>query len=391
VPLKILFVSPYYLPAWRYGGPPQCIADLASHLATNYAAQVNVITLNANGPEPLYTSQQPLTLQMNKVTVHYLPRSKNFIGSAYFYSPFIDRFLNTFKQIDLIHVHTLFNAFSRKGMQFAVRNGIPFILTPHGMLSRYSLKKSALLKKIHRWFFDDTLMRKASAIHFTSPGEAAWARIKSSPEKVIIPIGFELDRNSCFQERPLREKLQMMFLGRLQPIKGLEPLLQALAGLDATLKNKIHLNIYGGDENNYLQKLEKLTEQLGLRSFLTFCGVLKPEEKEAVFAAHDLLVLTSYHENFGMAAAEAMAAGLPVLVSDQVGLAPFVIQHRCGWVTPPMTSSLQKTLKEIIDTSSDQRNQMGKRAFEAVRTHFHLNTVGQQFMQLYQHVLNHRL
>ncbi len=391
MPLKILFVSPYYLPAWRYGGPPQCIADLASHLAANYATDIHVITLNANGPEPLYTTKQPLTLQVDKVTVHYLPRSKNFIGSAYFYSPFIDRFLNTYKHIDLIHVHTLFNAFSRKGMQFAVRNRIPFILTPHGMLSRYSLKKSAFLKKIHRWFFDDTLMRRASAIHYTSPGELAWAMIKAAPEKVIIPIGFEFDMNRCFQERPIQEKLRMMFLGRLQPIKGLEPLLQAMAALDPATKNKIHLNIYGGDENDYLQQLEKLTDRLGLRTHLTFCGVLKAEEKQAVFAVHDLLVLTSYHENFGMAAAEAMAAGLPVLVSDQVGLAPFVIQHRCGWVTPPLIFPLQKTLQEIIATPPDQRNQMGKRAFEAVRNHFHLNKVGQQFMQLYQNTLNARL
>lgn len=386
--MKLLFVTPYYVPAWRYGGPPQCIADLAKHFTSKHQIETHVVTLNANGPESLFESFEPVTKTVDGVTVHYLPRKKNFTGLAYFNSSLIDEYLDHYKGIDMIHVHTLFNAFSKRGMRFAVRNNIPFILTPHGMLSNYSLKKSALIKKMHRLLFDDKLINKAYAVHFTATGEANRAVLSSEINKAIIPLGFEFSTKEDFEEKKESDIFRMMFLGRLQPIKGLEPMLHAIAGLDEKIKNRFIFDIYGGDENNYRQQLEKLVALLKLEKIVKLRGAVNAEERTSAFKQHDVLALTSYHENFGMAAAEAMAAGLPVFLSDQVSLAPFVLENHCGWVTSIEEKLIQKSIHEMFYTTLDERNKMGLRAFNSVRKHFNMNTVGEQFVNLYQQAIN---
>lgn len=386
--MKLLFVTPYYIPAWRYGGPPQCMADLAKNFSLKHKIETHVVTLNANGPEALFAESKPVTQTMDGVTIHYMPRVKNFTGHAYFNSSHIDEYLEPYQDVDVIHVHTLFNAFSKKGMQFAVKNNIPFILTPHGMLSDYSLKKSAWLKKAHRILFDDALIRKAYAVHFTAAGEANRAVLNNAVKKRIIPIGFDFNNEEVFEEKKESEVFRMMFLGRLQPIKGLEPLLHAIAGLDDTIKKWLAFDIYGGDENNYRKQIEKLVTSLNLESTVKLWGAVNADERAEIFRQHDVLALTSYHENFGMAAAEAMAAGLPVFLSDQVSLSPFVHENRCGWVSAIDEIVFQKSLREMFYTTLAERNMMGKRAFNSVRKHFNMNTVGEQFVTLYQQAIS---
>lgn len=386
--MKLLFVTPYYVPAWRYGGPPQCMADLARNFTSKHKIETCVVTLNANGPDALFDSREPVTRIVEGATVHYLPRVKNFTGHAYFNSALIDEYLEQYKDADLIHVHTMFNAFSRKGMQFAVKNNIPFVLTPHGMLSDYSLKKSAWLKKIHRLLYDDSLIRKAYTVHFTATGEANRAVLNNSVKKTIIPLGFEFNMQEMFEEKKESGIFRMMFLGRLQPIKGLEPLLFAIAGLEENVKSRFMFDIYGGDENNYKQHLEKMIASLQLQKNVKLCGPINAEERAKAFKEHDTLALTSYHENFGMAAAEAMAAGLPVLLSDQVSLAPFVKENHCGWVSAIDEKMFRKSISEMFYTTLAERNKMGIRAFNSVRKHFDMNAVGEQFVNLYQQAIN---
>ncbi len=388
--MKLLFVTPYYVPAWRYGGPPQCMADLAKHFTSHHHIQTHVITLNANGRETLFESNEPVTKTVDGVTVHYLPRAKNFTGYSYFYSSLIDDYLERYKGVDIVHVHTLFNAFSKKGMQFAVKNNIPFILTPHGMLSDYSLKKSLVVKKIHRLLFDNKLISKAYSVHFTATGEANRAEMNREIKKTIIPLGFEFNTQDFFEEKKESEVFKMMFLGRLQPIKGLEPLLHAIAGLEEKVKCRLVFDIYGGDENNYRQQLIKLITWLKLENLVKLRGPVNAQERTEAFKQHDVLALTSYHENFGMAAAEAMAAGLPVFLSDQVSLASFVLENRCGWVTAIDERLIQKSVYEMFYTTLAERNKMGMRAFNSVRKHFNMNTVGEQFVSLYQQAISNK-
>ncbi|MCC6384157.1 MAG: glycosyltransferase [Bacteroidia bacterium] len=381
--MKLLFVTPYYVPAWRYGGPPKCIADLAEYLAEHHSCQVDVLTLNANGPESLFATNQIVTQQVNGVTAHYLPRSKNFTGYAYFNSPLIKKALRGYTDVDLIHVNTLFNAFSKIGMQFAVKNEIPFILTPHGMLSDYSLRKSFWIKKIHRFFYEDNLLANAFAVHFTAAGESTRAVINKRIRKEIIPIGFNFNSQEGFIEKKDQPVLRMMFLGRLHAIKGLEPFLRAMSLLEQRVKDRIRYNLYGGDEEGYQQHLKQVVEQLNLQEIVKFCGPLSAEKRTETFHNHDVLVLTSYHENFGMAAAEALASGLPVLLSDQVSLAPFVIENRCGWVTPINENVIKTKIDSVFNTTLAERNAMGKRGFEAVRSDFSMEQVAGHFIKLY--------
>src|SRR6185436_16198786 len=247
--MKILYTTPYYKPSWYYGGPPRCISEQAEYLVKHHNLKIDVFTLNLNGSKPLYNSQEPVVKDVDGVTVHYLPVASNSLGRAYFESNFMDDYIDNFLDVDLVHVHTLFNAFSKKGMQFAYKNNIPYIVTPHGMLDSYSLTRSGWMKKIHRLLFDDKLLAAANSVQFTTGNELKSSVIRMPVRYKIIPLGFE------FPEMELREKpapngtLKLIFLGRINRKKGIDLLLKGLAKLDRNTIQNIRLDIYGNDDD----------------------------------------------------------------------------------------------------------------------------------------------
>ena len=246
--MKILYITPYYKPAWFYGGPPKCIAEQAESLQKNANIHLEVVTLNLNGNQALYPNiTSPVVVETNKVKVHYLPVADNTLGKKYFIGKDMNAYLEKFKDFDLVHVHTLFNFVSRKGMAFASDNKIPFVITPHGMLDEVALSRSFFIKKIHRLFYEDRLLEKAKFVQFTTKGELKDAVLRKSSNAGVIPLGVQFEASTkSFALRNNNEDvdcLRLVFLGRINRIKGIGQLLAALSKLNASLKNKIFLDV----------------------------------------------------------------------------------------------------------------------------------------------------
>jgi glycosyltransferase involved in cell wall biosynthesis len=386
--MNILYVTPYYKPSWYYGGPPRCISEQAEYLVKHHNLKIDVLTLNLNGTKPLYNSQEPVVKDVDGVTVHYLPVSSNTLGKAYFESNYLESYINKFLSVDIIHVHTLFNAFSKKGMQFAFKNNIPYIVTPHGMLDSYSLTRSGWMKKIHRLLFDDKLLASAKAVQFTTSNELKSSIIRMPVRYKIIPLGFE------FPEMELRQKpapngiLKLIFLGRINRKKGIDLLIKGLAMLDKNVSQNIRLDIYGSDDDNCKKELENIIATNFLNTTVSFRGNLPPEQRDEKLKEYHCLVLTSHQENFGLVVTEALSIALPVYISDKVNLCDFVIENNCGWVSTLDVDDIAEALREIYHLSSGERHAKGMNGYDAVRKNFSMNEVAKQYVNLYKSIVN---
>ncbi|MBY0426799.1 MAG: glycosyltransferase, partial [Cytophagales bacterium] len=279
--MKILYVTPYYKPAWFYGGPPKCIAEQAEYLASRYGYEIHVVTLNKNGSSPLFNSQEPVVEHVNGVIVHYLPVAKNLLGKKYFQAKGLADYLEKFNEVDLIHVHMLFNAFSVAGFQLGVKYQIPYIVSLHGMLDNYSLTRSKWMKRFHRFFLEDNYLQQARAVHFTTENEFKNAVINKPIHPVVIPLGFffegQNDHTPHFPPQP--EIYKLIFIGRINRKKGIDLLIEGIHLLPTEIRNNVRLDIYGEEDEPCKPELEVLIQNYGLQERIHFKGNLPPEER----------------------------------------------------------------------------------------------------------------
>ncbi|MGI4898478.1 MAG: glycosyltransferase, partial [Janthinobacterium lividum] len=137
--------------------------------------------------------------------------------------------------------------------------------------------------------------------------------------------------------------LKLLFFSRIEAKKGLEILLEALAGINFSYQ----LTIAGTGELDYINSLKKIVAKNSMEPFVNWIGFQQNEIKFNVLQAHDLLVLPSYNENFGNVVIEALTVGTAVLISDQVGLADYIVANHLGWTFQNQPENLRKQLIKI--------------------------------------------
>ncbi|MGB0564057.1 MAG: glycosyltransferase, partial [Spirulinaceae cyanobacterium] len=171
---------------------------------------------------------------------------------------------------------------------------------------------------------------------------------------------------------------------RLHYKKRPDFLLEVLAGITAPF----HLLLVGNPhEPGYDVELESLAQRLGLSDRVTFAGHLTGKAKELVLQGSDLFVLPSYAENFAIAVAEAMAAGLPVIVTPEVQLAPTVAAAEAGLVVPANPADWQGAIAQLL-RDPVQRHHLGQNGQQFARVKFDWTAIARQLADLYQDVID---
>ena len=190
-----------------------------------------------------------------------------------------------------------------------------------------------------------------------------------------------------FQRRypALDGKETILFLGRLHPKKGLDILTKAFAEIAHTRSN-VHLVIVGPDEVGYRSKMQQELQNRGAASMATFTGPLGGRDKLAAFSAADIFVLPSYSEVLGLTVIEAMACGLPVIISRQCYF-PEVAEANAGLVIDTDPTQLAQALLRLIGEPQLRRD-MGKRGQALVSQRYTWDKVADQMQQLYQMALD---
>ena len=225
-----------------------------------------------------------------------------------------DRSLRTFGDVDVLHDNGIWLPHNHALAAVARASRVARVTSPRGMLAPWALNHKALKKKLAWWFYQKRDLASANMLHATSEAEGAdIERLALGPRVVVIPNGvFWGDMPAPRASPCVNGRRTALFLGRLYPVKGLPLLIDAWAKVRPP---GWRLVLAGPDEQGHKAELEALIEKSGLGDVVTFTGSVAGKDKAELLSGAELFVLPSLSESFGMAIAEALAAGKPVLTT----------------------------------------------------------------------------
>lgn len=283
------------------------------------------------------------------------------------WNPGISRFCSKrLKSFDIVHIYGTYDLLGPVVARACRRMGVPYIVEPMGMFR--PIVRNLALKWFYRRLLGETVIGGAWRLIATSLQEQRELIEEGIPPSRITVRrnGIELPKSpiasGAFRNRwkiP-RDALLVLFLGRIVSKKGPELLLEAFAGLRRSAAGRTAILAFAGpaEEAGYLKKLETEAKRMGLCESVLFTGPLYGDLKWCALLDADIFVLPSQNENFGNAAAEAIACGTPVIVTDRCGIAP-MIQGRAGLVIPLSCEALVRALQQLGDVRFRERVKLG--------------------------------
>jgi glycosyltransferase involved in cell wall biosynthesis len=311
--VRILHVSPYFAPAFVYGGPPRSILGLCQGLQAN-GVDVEVMTTTAAGASELPAAvHEPLVY--DGVPARYFPLAE---PRRLWNAPGLRRTLaRDVTSYDLVHIHGLWHMPGWDAARLARRRGVPYVISPRGMLEREALAIHGARKALVFRLIERRNLQAAAFLHATSPREAATlAEARFGPPIVFASNGVNATDSIAIDPRATLERFGIgaqwfaLFLGRIHPIKRLDLLAAAWTRLR---ERHVRLVIAGPDEGGHRAAIAGRFASAGVD--VVWTGAVNGREKADLLTAASALVLCSDSESFGLSAAEAMAAGTPVVVT----------------------------------------------------------------------------
>lgn len=377
--MRVLHITPYFSPA--YGGPTVAVAQMVKAVV-RLGVEVDVVTTTANGDNELDIPIGDF-VDIDGVRCIFFRRS---ILKSWMWSRGLMRWLDrNISDYDVVHIHGMFTFPGLVGCVFCRKYSIPYVISPHGMLDKRCFSEKLWKKFPYFYLFEKRNFDSAAIIHVTSRLEAeSIARfgyrnsIKLSPlcAEIVSHEQVSYSESSAFK---------IVFVSRLVPIKGLEVLFDAVALL-ASRNVAIRLDVVGSGDDAYVDTLMRRVSVLRLNESVFFHGHLNGVEKNEVLFGADVFVLPSYHENFSLSTVEAMGIGLPVIISDQVGIVDDVRAARAGYDFPAGSVSLLARAIERL-TSVHERRQTGANARELVIGKFSQELVGNYLFGFYSDLI----
>jgi len=360
--MRILNVTQSYAPFFEFGGPPEKVRALSEGLV-QLGHEVTVLTADWGVEKRLAELREPpmenspfgKRREARGVKAIYLPNWMNY--RAVSWNPALPRYLRArLADFAVVHIFGLYDLLGVRTATAARKRGVPYVVEPIGMF--VPIVRNFFLKRLYHGFWGETLLQSAAAIIATADQEKDELISGGIPaEKIVlrrngVSAPGELPELGSFRrsvglpsEIPL-----ILFLGRLSQKKSPDLLLQAFTQV-AWSRPAPHLAFVGPDESGMLAKLQRLAGELGVTERVHFRGPLNGAAKWAAYRDADVFVLPSQNENFGNTAAESVAAGTPVIVTDQCGIAP-LLDGVAGLVTRHEVGAVAHALAELLHNSS---------------------------------------
>jgi glycosyltransferase involved in cell wall biosynthesis len=387
--MKILHVIANLAP--RYGGPSKACREMARAVA-RLGHEVSIYTTNQDGSGELAVPvNRPV--RRDGVEIRYFPiQPPRFWGTSL---PLAQALRRKIPACDLVHIHSLYLFHDLVAGYFCRRYHIPYLMRPHGTLDPFIHRRHRWRKGLMERLFEHRNIRQAAALHFTTAAEAQLAApFTFQTPGVVVPLGIDLDEFATlpepgqFRDRypEIGNKHIILFFGRINFKKGLDILAQAF-GRVARRRDDVHLVIAGPDNDGWGARVRTWLAAAGVLDRTTFTGMLLGPEKLAVLGDASLFVLPSYSENFGLAVIEAMAAGLPVIISDQVNIWREVKAEQAGRVIPCDAASLADQILDLLDHPMAAAA-MAQRGKTLVQERFQWPRIGQSLVDAYTRIID---
>lgn len=385
--MRVLIVTPYYAPAWGYGGPVRSVRNLARGLAAA-GVQVEVVTTDA---DPAGRADVPPVRQEDGVVIRTFPRRFGQVAPfrMFFLADGMSAYLRErVRDFDIVHLQGLFVWPTRAGARACAEAGVPYVVSPRGSLGRWGLRQKALKKRIYIWLVERETLAAAAAVHYTLSAERdeapAWARRLPG---VVVPNGVEFappaDGAAWRRRHGIDPSAFVVgMVGRIHPKKGIDRLLEAAARAVREGK-EVRLALVGGGEEAHVAAVRRDVARLGLEARVTFTGLLDGAEVAGAYAGIDLLALPSREENFGNVIVEALAQGTPVAVTEGLALADWIRERSAGTVLPPGPDAWARFLAALPDRASPKDPSLRERA----EASFEYRAVAREMLDAYAGIL----
>lgn len=363
------------------GGVSEVVWALAAHQASHGAAP------GVFGLRDAYTRAD---VASRCAARHYAGRVLG--PTALGYSPGLHRHLQTRADaVDVVHSHGLWSHPSRDARRLAHKARAPLIVSPHGMLEPWAVRRSRWKKRIVGWLYERRNLESAACLHALCRAEAKNMRALGLTNPIaVIPNGVDLTIYNALPDPQAARRLWpelpnrrlLLFLARIHPKKGLPHLVEAWSQLVADFP-EWHLVIAGPDSDRHRAEVERVVERLQLTNRVSFTGPVHGDRKLALLAAADLFALPSFAEGLSMAVLEAMASRLPVLITPQCNFDEAVAAG-AGVLAEPVADAVAAGLRRLLALTHDERREMGARAYQLIAGDYIWPRVAEQMIETYR-------
>jgi glycosyltransferase involved in cell wall biosynthesis len=386
--MRLLYIASVYKPAYVYGGPARSIPSLCEGLA-EVGAAVEVFTTNANRGQRL---DVPLSrrVAVDGVPVTYFP----VVSEHYFYAPaLIETVRHQIHKFDVVEIDALFGSLLEPVAAICRKAGIPYLVPPHGQLLPGALLEKRWKKRFYLKLAGLRTLNAAAGIHCADLVEAeslAQAGVKAPA--FVVPNSLQMKREPRVEPGLVRAEIGvpdsaplLLFVGRFHRVKRLDIAVATLAALESA-----HLLLVGPDQEKVELSLRKQADLSGCAQRLHFLPLQSSEALRRIHAAADLFIMPSDRESFGMAAAEAMAAGLPVLVSDHVSIGRWAQAAQAGVMVSNQADEFREAARALLALPREELREMGARGRRCAASQFDRSVVARMFLERVGQVVNLR-
>ena len=391
--MRVLHVIPSVSPA--LGGPTQVVLNLVRSLQ-ECGVDAEIVTTNDNGSTLL---DVPLNqrIEYEGVPVWFLPRFSPPL-KEYIFSPAIARWLSQhIQEYDILDNHYLFSFASTCAGAIARSSNVPYTVRTMGQLAPWALAQSRLKKQVYTALIERHNLNRAAAIHCTSNGEAQDVRnfgIKTPT--VTLPLGVDRPVEWPQAKQKIRELYGIasdtpivLFLSRLHYKKRPDLLIQTLAKL-AEQNYQFHLILAGSGEADYLAYLKNLVAQSGLTDKTSFPGFVAGLDKDLLLQGADIFVLPSFSENFAIAVAEALAAGLPVIITPDIQISPEIAEAKAGLVVEGEQKAIGDAIASLL-SDPQQRQILGENGKRLATHRYCWNAIASHLSGVYSSIISRQI
>jgi glycosyltransferase involved in cell wall biosynthesis len=341
-----------------YGGPAFSVSALAAALARS-GARVTLWAADGSATaSPLVAAGDGLTLSGGGV-----PEALTAAGS-----------------VDVIHDNGLWLPHNHRLAGLARSRGITRVVSLRGMLEPWAMAHKGLKKRLAFALYQRRDLSRAAVLHATSDEEAAnAARLGLGRPIRVVPNGVDLPVTLPPRAGSPDGRRTALFLGRIYPVKGLPLLVEAWSRVRP---EGWRLVIAGPDEASHRAEVEALVARLGLGREIAFPGAIAPEDRTALYGSADVFILPSHSENFGMAVAEALAHGVPVLTTRGTPW-PMLAERGCGWQVETSVPGLEGGLRAALAKPAQELAGMGAAGRAFMQAAFGWDAVARRMHDLY--------
>ncbi|MBA7533676.1 D-inositol-3-phosphate glycosyltransferase [subsurface metagenome] len=353
---------------------------------------VSIYTTNQDGPSVLNVPTDKPVFK-DGIEIRYFPiQHPRFWG---FSIPLIRALREAIRGYDIVHIHSMYLFHDIVAAHYCRKYNVPYLIRPHGTLDPFIYKRHRLRKSIMELLFECKNIQYAAALHFTTEEEKKLAvpYISKTPG-FVVPLGIDLSEYKNLPEKgtfrarysEIKNKKIVLFFGRLNFKKGLNILVQAFARV-AEIRDDVHLVLVGPDNEGFGEKVRYWLNREEVLDRATFTGMSTGKDKLAVLRDADVFVLPSYTENFGIAVVEAMACGVPVVISDKVNIWREVVAGGAGRVAPCDPSHFAEMILDLFDNPK-MTKQMGSNGKALVEQRYQWSRVALLLEDAYRSILS---